>query len=114
MNKSDDEGTMSDGFRPAPIPDNEEERLREVSVLGLTEINRNDPNLDDIIRIACAVADAPIAMVNLLDRPDQHTLRSCGLPEAAPGPAPIPQTLPAGFTKEVPEVRRSFKAAVRW
>jgi len=93
MNKSDDEGTMSDEFKPAPVPDNEVELLREVSVLSLTEINRSNPNLDDIIRIACAVADAPIAMVNLLDRPDQHTLRSCGLPEAAPGPAPTKDLL---------------------
>jgi GAF domain-containing protein len=88
MTKTDNEGTMGDGFKPAPVPDNEAERLREVSTLGLTGFSRNDPNLNDIIRIACAVADTPIAMVNILDRPDQHTLRSCGLPEAAPTPVP--------------------------
>jgi adenylate cyclase len=79
-----DEGTASDGFKPAPIPENETERLRELSMLGLTEFDRNDPDLDDIIRIARAVTDTPMAIINIVDRPDQHTLRSCGLPEAAP------------------------------
>ena len=80
---------MGGGFKPAPVPDNEAERLREVSVLGLTGVNRKDPNLNDIIQITCAVADTPIAMVNVLDRPDQHTLRSCGMPEAVPTETPI-------------------------
>ena len=75
MTKNEVGGTMGDGFKPAPVPDNEAERLREVSMLDLTEINAEDPNLNDIIRIACAVTDTPIAMVNILDRPDQHT---CG------------------------------------
>ena len=89
MTKPDDEGTMGDGFKPAPVPDNEAERLREVSALGLTGVNRKDPHLNDIIQITCAVADTPIAMVNILDRPDQHTLRSCGMPEAVPTEMPI-------------------------
>ncbi len=84
---------MGDDFKPAPVPDNESERLREVSVLGLTGVNRKDPNLNDIIQIACAVADTPIAMVNILDRPDQHTLRSRGLPEAVPTEIPIEGSL---------------------
>ncbi len=82
-------GTTGDGFKPAPVPDNEVERLREVSMLDLTGVSRNDPNLNDIIRIACAVTDTPIALINILDRPDQHTLRSCGLPETTPTQAPI-------------------------
>ena len=89
MSKPDDEGTMDGGFKLAPVPDNETERLREISVLGLTGVNRKDPDLNDIIQIACAVANTPIAMVNILDRPDQHTLRSCGLPEALPAKMPI-------------------------
>jgi len=32
-------------------------------------------------------------MINILDRPDQHTLRSCGLPEAAPTPVPTKDLL---------------------
>ena len=89
MTKGDEEGTIGDVFIPAPVPANEAERLREVGALDLTSVGQNDPNLHDIIRIACAVADVPIAIVNILDRPDQHTLRSCGLPEAAPTQAPI-------------------------
>jgi len=89
MTKTDDERTMSGDFKPAPVPDNEAERLREVSVLGLTGVNRKDPHLSDIIQITCAVADTPIAMVSILDRPDQHTLQSCGVPEAAPTEIPI-------------------------
>lgn len=89
MTKPDDEGTMGDGFKPAPVPDNEAERLREVSVLDLTGVNGKDPQLNDIIQIACAVADTPIAMVNILDRPDQHTLQSCGVPQAVPTERPI-------------------------
>ena len=88
MTKTHHDGTAGGGFKPAPIPDNEVERLREVGMLGLTGIDRNDPNLNDIIRIACAVTDAPIALINILDRPDQHTLRSCGLPETTPTQAP--------------------------
>lgn len=84
MTESHDERTAGGGFKPAPIPENETERLRELSMLGLTKFDRNDPDLDDIIRIARAVTDAPIAIINIMDRPDQHTLRSCGLPEAAP------------------------------
>lgn len=89
MSKPDDEPTMGGGFKPAPVPDNEVERLREVSALGLHGINRKDPELNDIVQIACAVADTPIAMINILDRPDQHTLRSCGMPEAVPAQVPI-------------------------
>jgi GAF domain-containing protein len=89
MIKPDDEGTMGDGFKPAPVPDNEAERLREVSVLDLTGVNGKDPQLNDIIQIACAVADTPIAMVNILDRPDQHTLQSCGVPQAVSTERPI-------------------------
>ena len=62
----------------ATILDNEAARLREIGALGLTEFNSGDPNLNDIIRIACAVADTPIAMVNILNRPDMVTQRSCG------------------------------------
>ncbi|WP_247653865.1 adenylate/guanylate cyclase domain-containing protein [Labrenzia sp. PHM005] len=89
MTNTDDSGTLGVGFKPAPVPDNEADRTREVNMLGLTEVNRKDPNLNDIIRLACAIADSPIAMVNILDRPDQHTLRSCGLPQAAPTSEPI-------------------------
>jgi len=89
MTKPDDEGTIGDGFKLAPVPDNEAERLREVSELGLTGVNRKDPHLNDIIQITCAVADTPIAMVNILDRPNQHTLQSCGLPAAAQTEWPI-------------------------
>lgn len=84
MTETQDDQTAGEGFKPAPIPENEAERLRELNMLGLTEFDRNDPDLDDIIRIARAVSDAPIAIINIIDRPDQHTLRSCGLPEAAP------------------------------
>jgi len=88
MTEAHDQRTATGGFKPAPIPDNEAERLRELSKLGLTEFNHDDPDLDDIIRIARAVVDVPIAMINILDRPDQHTLSSCGLREAAPTPVP--------------------------
>jgi adenylate cyclase len=84
MTDTQDDHTAGEDFRPAPVPDNEAERLRELNMLGLTEFDRNHPDLDDIIRIARAVTDAPIAIINIIDRPDQHTLRSCGLPEAAP------------------------------
>ena len=48
---------MGGGFKPAPVPDDEAERLREVSVLDLTGVNRKDPRFNDIIQITCAVAD---------------------------------------------------------
>jgi adenylate cyclase len=72
----------------SPILDNEPARLREIEALGLTRFNLKDPNLNDIIRIACAVADTPIAMVNVLNRPEMVTLRSCGLPDAVPSRMP--------------------------
>jgi class 3 adenylate cyclase len=67
-----------------PILDNEPARLREIGALGLTAFDPKDPSLNDIIRIACAVADTPIAMVNILDRPEMMTLRSHGVPDAVP------------------------------
>ena len=66
----------------SPILDNEPARLRETGALGLVGFNSKDPNLADIIRIACAVANTPIAMVNILNRPEMVTLRSVGLPDA--------------------------------
>ena len=72
----------------SPILDNEPARLREIGALGLAEFNSRDPNLNDLIRIACAVADTPVAMVNILNRPDMVTLRSCGLPDAVPSRMP--------------------------
>jgi|SRR5450755_1576055 len=72
----------------APILDNEPARLREIGTLGLTEFNSKDPSLNDIVRIACAVADTPIAMVNILSRPEMMTLRSCGLPDSVPSRMP--------------------------
>lgn len=71
-----------------PILDNEPARLREIGALGLIGHNPKDPNLNDIIRIACAVADTPIAMVNILNRPEMVTLRSIGLPDAVPARMP--------------------------
>jgi len=89
MTKPHGDGMMGDGFKPAPVSDNEAARLREVSLLGLTGVNRKDPQLNDIIQITCAVTDTPIAMVNILDRPDMHNLQSCGMPEAVPTERPI-------------------------
>lgn len=56
MTDTQDDQTAGEGFKPAPIPDNEAERLRELNMLGLTEFDRNDPDLDDIIRIAAQSA----------------------------------------------------------
>lgn len=71
-------------MKASPILDNEPARLCEIDALGLTGFNSKDSNLNDIIRIACAVADTPIAMVNILNRPEMVTLRSCGLPDVVP------------------------------
>ena len=72
----------------SPILDNEPARLQEIAALGLVGFNSKDPNLADIIRIACAVADTPIAMINILNRPEMVTLRSVGLPDAVPARMP--------------------------
>ena len=56
----------------SPILDNEPARLQEIAALGLAGFNSKDPNLADIIRIACAVADTPIAMINILNRARYH------------------------------------------
>ena len=39
MTDSHDERTAGGGFKPAPIPENETERLRELSMLGLTKFD---------------------------------------------------------------------------
>lgn len=75
-----------------PILDNEPARLREIEARGLTGFNSKDPTLNDIIRIACAIADTPIAMVNITHRPELVVLRSCGLPEAVPSRIPLENT----------------------
>ena len=66
---------MGDGFKPAPVPDNEAERLREVRVFDLTGVNGKNPQLKDIIQIACAVADTPTAMA-IKDFIDIYTQKS--------------------------------------
>ncbi len=93
MSEINDEETIAGGSKSSLVLDDEAERLREVTLLGLTGANRKDPNLNDIIQVACAVADTPIAMVNVLDRPNQHTLRRCGIPEEIPQEMPIEGSL---------------------
>ncbi len=67
-----------------PILNDEPARLREIEARGLTGFNPKDPNLNDIVRIACAVANTPVGMVNILDRPALVVLRACGLPDGVP------------------------------
>ncbi len=93
MSETNNDEKIGDALKPTPVLNDEAERLREVGVLGLTGANRKDPNLNDIIQVACAVADTPIAMVNVLDRPNQHTLRRCGVPEDIPSEMPIEGSL---------------------
>ena len=93
MSETNNDEIIGDALKLTPVLNDEAERLREVGVLGLTGANRKDPNLNDIIQVACAVADTPIAMVNVLDRPNQHTLRRCGVPEDIPSEMPIEGSL---------------------
>jgi len=89
MTNHEDELAAGANFKPAPVPNNEPERLNEIRELGLKGGSRKDPQINDIILIACAVADTPIAMVNILDRPNQYVLQSCGVPESASSALPI-------------------------
>ena len=80
MTKTDDERTMGDGFKPAPVPDNEAERLREVSILGLTKVNRREPNLNDIIRITIRAIPTKLSVKRVIQarRPRVTTSSSRG------------------------------------
>ena len=85
--------TTGQGFQPAPIPDNETERLREVAALGIGSVDSKDPVFNDILQISCAVADTQFAVVNILERPQTTTLFSCGLPIKAPAQSPTDQAV---------------------
>ena len=80
---------MNDTNRPMPVLNNEAERQRDVQALGVDGVNPMDPDLNEMVQLACAVTDTSIALINILDRPDQKTLRSCGMPEGFPTALPM-------------------------
>jgi GAF domain-containing protein len=62
----------------APLPANENARLRALRTSGLLE-SGPDPDLDVIVRQAAALWNTPIAAVSLLDGTHQHFKASVGL-----------------------------------
>ncbi|MGA3122820.1 MAG: ATP-binding protein [Polyangiaceae bacterium] len=62
----------------APVPELEAERLARLRALRLLD-TQPDPALDDMARIAAALAGAPIALVSLVDRDRQWIKAAVGL-----------------------------------
>lgn len=66
------------GAVPAPLPDDESERLQALRATGLLD-SEPDEMFDRITRIACASLAVPIALVSLVDDGRQWFKARCGL-----------------------------------
>ena len=103
------------GAKPAPLPSNEVERLRELQAFRVLDVLPEQP-YDDITALAAEICGTPIALVSLVDetrqrggyrrnpdqadRPTTETTMSC-LREVSPEadlPAPRPE-LPSGTAR---------------
>jgi len=60
---------------PAPLPANEQERLRSLEHLGILD-STPEPGFDDIVLLATSLCDVPIALVSLVDK-DRQWFKSC-------------------------------------
>lgn len=64
--------------RPAPFPDDEEERVLSLEHLGILD-SAPEQNFDDVVRLATTLCDTPIALVSLVDRERQWFKACLGL-----------------------------------
>ena len=72
-------------FQPAPLPKDEQGRLREL--VGLDGLGAPlDHQFDDLVRIATQLCDTPIAQISLFDSVQHWLQASCGLDELQTGP----------------------------
>jgi phosphoribosyl 1,2-cyclic phosphodiesterase/CheY-like chemotaxis protein len=62
----------------APIPEDEESRLSALKSLCILD-TEPDPRFDRITRLAAALFDVPIALINLVDRDRQWSKSACGV-----------------------------------
>jgi signal transduction histidine kinase len=58
----------------APVPSDEQDRLRALHELELTE-RRPEPDLDGIVELTAGVCGTPVSMVSIIDS-DRHTVRA--------------------------------------
>jgi signal transduction histidine kinase len=64
--------------RPAPFPSNERERIDSLEHLGILDTDPEE-GFDDIVQLAIALCDTPIALVSLVDRERQWFKACVGL-----------------------------------
>ncbi|RYY68411.1 MAG: PAS domain S-box protein, partial [Comamonadaceae bacterium] len=100
---------------PTPPPAPEERRIRALHALGILDTPA-EALLDALVRAAAAACEAPVAVLNLLDRQRQWTKARIGLG----GPADIPReesictlVIEAGAYLEIPDTRRDARVAGR-
>ena len=61
------------GHQPAPILDNESERLRDLESLGIVEQNiRQDQRFASLPKLASYLTSCPQAWINIIDKNTQH------------------------------------------
>jgi len=60
-----------------PLPEQEQERLNELRALGLLDSAR-DPAFDDLVQLAAACCEVPIAAISLIDSDRQWFKARCG------------------------------------
>jgi len=71
---------LTDEMTPAPIPDDEEERLAALAELNLLDTEA-EPVFDRITAKLTRVFEVPIALISLIDRDRQFFKSQTGLPE---------------------------------
>ena len=79
---------------PAPLPDNEEERLAALDELGLVNPER-EPVLDNVAAKMSRVFEVPLAAITLVDRERQYYKAHTGLPGELAEKDGIPRDLSA-------------------
>lgn len=65
-------------FRPAPSPDNEQDRLQ--ALIGLDVLDTPpERQFDDLVKIAALICNTPISLISLVDSDRQWFKATCGL-----------------------------------
>ena len=92
---------------PAPPSGDEAQRVARVRELALPE-GGSEPLFDTLVRLAADVADAPCALISLIDDRRQRILAQCGLPglgELPRSTSICAHTLAATQTLEIADTR---------
>jgi diguanylate cyclase (GGDEF)-like protein len=76
--QQDDDQTSTGCFLIAPLPANEDQRLKSLHAYGILD-TASEQSFDDLASLAALICDAPIALISLVDRDRQWFKSHIGL-----------------------------------